>query len=57
MQDLEKIGALNKQELKQAQKMLNCALSTYFVEFYERIFYNIITVKKLASKLFKKQDN
>lgn len=44
---LEQSQALDKDELKNAQNFLNSALSTYFVEFYERMFYNIITVKKI----------
>lgn len=55
IQDLEKSQALNKHELKQTQNLLNCALSTYFVEFYERIFYNLITVKKITEKIIKRK--
>lgn len=53
MQDLKNSELLNEHELRQAQRLLNYALGTYFVEFYERLFYNVITVKKLVSKLFK----
>lgn len=57
MEDLKNSGLINEHELKQAQKLLNYALGTYFVEFYERLFYNVITVKKLANKLFKRNKN
>jgi len=52
---LRETNGLTDNELKMAKKMLSVALSTYVFAFYERLFANVLTVKKVTQKLIKKK--